>query len=355
MKYRYVVAFQLIGVTKPSADVEGALLELPATGSSGRLTGDLDTMPPEVDEAAAVGGLLLKGLVGQGSEGTPEERLAREVEELRQRRRKETGEAAFLIVQAEGEIADFNPQPQHELVGYVLAIGDTPKKEIRSRHESSIHGLLAAIAIASEHLCGLKKVADSVVFVREDGKPLYCYTFSGTGTASVSSPLTQDAWTQVERNAKTLSRHQSLVDAARLLIRSLAEDRDPLLSFLSVWSGLEIFVNKNFKDYESRFLERLSLGTPPPVPQRVVERIRSVMSDKYRLSDKFSVISGELADSSVEADQVAFESIKLVRDKLLHGEDIPLASLPTAKAKGLLRKYLHLHLRGEACSARLRD
>lgn len=344
MKYRYVVAFQLIGVIKPSADLQASTLELPATGTRGRLTADLDTLPQEVDEAAAVGSLLLKGLFGQGSEGTPEERLAREVEELRQRRRKETGEAAFLIVEGQGEVADFDPQPQRELSGYVLAIDDAPKMEIRSKHESSVHGLLAAIAIASEHLCGVKKVADSVVFVREDGKPLFCYTLSGSANAYVSSPLAPDTWAQVPRNAKTLSRHQALVDAARLLTRSLADDSDPLLSFLSVWSGLEIFVNKNFKDYENRVLGRLSVGTPPPVPQRVVERIRSVMSDKYRLSDKFSVISGELADSSVEEDQSAFEAIKLVRDKLLHGEQIPLASLPTAEAKRLLRKYLQLHL-----------
>lgn len=344
MKYRYVVAFQLIGVTKPSAELEASLLELPAIGTQGRLTADLGTMPREVDEAAAVGSLLLKSLVGKESEGTAEEGLAREIEELRQRRHKETGEAAFLIVEAAGEVADFNPQRQRELGSYVLAIDDAPKKEIRYKHESSVHGLLAAIAIASEHLCGVKKVADSVTFVQEDGKPFYCYALSGSANAYVSSTLAQDAWAQVPRHARTLSRHQSLVDASRLLTRSLAEDSDPLLSFLSIWSGLEIFVNKNFKDYESRVLARLSVGTPPPVPQRVVERIRSVMSDKYRLSDKFSVIAGELADLNLTEDQLAFDSIKLVRDRLLHGEDIPLANLPTAEARRLLRKYLRLHL-----------
>lgn len=304
-------------------------------------------MPREVDEAAAVGNLLLKVIVGQGSEGTPEERLAREVEKLRQRRHKETGEAAFLIVEAEGEVADFSLQPLQELASYVLSIGDAPKEEIRSRHESSVHGLLAAIAIASEHLCGVKKVADSVTFLREDGKPFYCYTFNGSANVYMSSPLAPDALAQVPRHAKRLSRQQALVDASRLLTRSLAEDSDPLLSFLSIWSGIELFVNKNFKDYENRVLARLSVGTPPPIPQRVVERIRSVMSDKYRLSDKFSVIAGELADLDLAEDQLAFDSIKLVRDKLLHGEDIPLANLPTAEARRLLRKYLLLHLNSD--------
>lgn len=344
MQYRYIVVFQLIGVVRPSVDMEGSLMELAPAGARGRLTGDLDSLPPEVDQATAIGNLLLQGIVGQGGEGAPEARLAQEVAELRQRRRKVAGEGAFLVVEAVGEVDHFDPQPQRDFSGYVLAIDDAPKKEIRARYESVIHGLLAALAIASEHLCGVKKLADVVTFVRQDGKPLFCFTFSGSANAYVSSPLPRDSVAGIPRNAKILSRHQSLVDAARLLSRSLAEDSDPLLSFLSVWSGLEIFVNKNFKGYESRVLERLTVGTTPPVPPRVVERIRSVMSDKYRLSDKFSVISGELADSSVEQDQATFESIKLVRDKLLHGEDVSIASLPTADAKRLLRKYLRLHL-----------
>ncbi|MBD9405431.1 hypothetical protein IB236_08805 [Acidovorax sp. ACV02] len=344
MKYRYIVAFELIGVITPSADLEASMLELQGNGTRGRLTADLDTLPHEVDEATVIGGLLLKGFPGQGSEGALEERLAREVEELRQRRRNEKGNAAFLMVEAQGDFADFNPQPQRELPGYVLAIDDAPKKEIRSMHETSVHGMLAAIAIVSGHLYGVKKVVDSVTFARDDGTPLFCYTLSASSNVYVPSPIAPDAWAQVPRLTKILSRHQSLVDVARLLTRSLAEDSDLLLSFLSVWSGLEIFVNKTFRDYENRVLGRLSVGTPPPVPQRVIERIRSVMSDKYRLSDKFSVISSELADSNVEADQLAFESIKLVRDKLLHGEDVPLAGLPIAETKRLLRKYLQLHL-----------
>jgi hypothetical protein len=147
----------------------------------------------------------------------------------------------------------------------------------------------------------------------------------------------------------TLARHQSLIDSARLLSRSLAESNDPLLAFLSVWSGLEIFVNKNFKTYEDRVLGRLSAANPPSVPPKVVERIRSVMTDKYRLADKFSVIATELVDADVDSDQALFESVKVMRDKLLHGGEIHVASLPIADAQKLLRKYLRLHLdRNEA-------
>lgn len=66
MQYRYVVAYQLIGVIRPHDDVAISLLELTSPCVQGRLTGDIDSLPCEVDQAAAAGNLLLQGLVGQG-------------------------------------------------------------------------------------------------------------------------------------------------------------------------------------------------------------------------------------------------------------------------------------------------
>lgn len=344
MRYHYVVAFQLVGVVRPSADLEALIVDLPAVDARARLTGDLETLPPQVDQGTAAGTLILRSIFGQASDGTYEERLACEVAQLKERRHKETGDGAFLVFEAQGEVADFDPQPQRELPDYVIALDEAPKREIRARYEAAIHALLSVFAIAAEHLCGVKKVADGITFLREDGKALHCYKLDGSGSAYVSSPLPHDALPFISRSVRTLSRHQSLVGPARLLSRSLAESSDPLLSFLSVWSGLEIFVNKNFKDYENPVLGRLSASSPPPVPAKVIDRIRNVMPDKYRLADKFSVIATELADPDVETDQTLFEAIKRVRDKLLHGEDIPLASLPIADARKLLRKYLRLHL-----------
>jgi hypothetical protein len=43
-------------------------------------------------------------------------------------------------------------------------------------------------------------------------------------------------------------------------------------------------------------------------------------------------------------DQAQFESFKSVRDKLLHGEEVSLSSLPVVQTGKLLRRYLSLHL-----------
>ena len=156
--------------------------------------------------------------------------------------------------------------------------------------------------------------------------------------------MAQDAMTFVSKSVDLLSRHQAYMESARLLTRSLHESSDLLLSFLSVWAGLEIFVNKNFKQHEERIFGRLSSDDSPLVPPAVTKRIRDVMSDKYRLTDKFSVIAAELYSNDLEADIATFQSLKVFRDKLLHGEDVPLDSLPSEEARKLLRKYLKGHL-----------
>ena len=72
-------------------------------------------------------------------------------------------------------------------------------------------------------------------------------------------------------------------------------------------------------------------------------RFRNVMSDKYRLADKFLIITSVFNSDSATNDAENFRKIKLVRDNLLHGLEIP-PHLPTENVQNLLFKYLSLHL-----------
>lgn len=188
-------------------------------------------------------------------------------------------------------------------------------------------------------------MSDGVFLIREDNKPVYSYSIEVSGNLSVSSGLSDDTIRFVTDKAKALGKRQDLVDTARLLARSLDERNDDLLTFLSVWSGLEIFVNKNFKDYEKMAFMKLSGRDASTLPHKFVQRIKSVMKDKYRLSDKFSVLSFELASSSsYEEDIDKFEQIKNIRDKLMHGQEVHISSLPIDETRMLLCKYLKLHM-----------
>lgn len=343
MQYKYVAVYKLIGVTRLAGGEEQVLVEYPAINAKSLLTYDVDGHLLELDKASVIGFLMLKGIFGTASKGIFEERLAHELEELKEKRKKDVGQGVFVVFEAEGEVESFEPRNKREMPDFIIAIDGATKQPIRSKYQAPINGLLASFALGSDQICGVKKVTDGVVFFNEDGKPVYSYTFDMTGKAIVSTGLQEDSITFVINNAKALGKHQQLVDSARLLSRSLDEVADDLQSFLSVWAGLEIFVSKNFKKYEEVAFKKLSGGNAPPAPTKFLQRIKNVMKDKYRLTDKFSVVSFELSPDTSEEDIKRFEDIKDVRDKLMHGHDIAVSSLPTEDTRKLLRKYLKLH------------
>lgn len=344
MHYKFIAAYKLTGLTIPSDGEEQVLAEYPSIGGKAILTYNIDDHLFELDRASAVGFLMLKGLIGQAVEDDLEDRLTNELTDLRKRRKKDFREGAFVIFEATGEVESFKLRTEREFPDFVIAIDGASKKPIRSRYQPQINGVLTSFALGSDKVCGVKKVTDGVIFINKEDKPVYSYTFESSGKLIVSTGLEEETLDFVRNHAKFLGKHQDLIDSARLLAKSLDEDNDELLSFLSVWSGLEIFVSKTFKAYEDLAFTKLSGDEEPAVPSKFLQRIKTVMKDKYRLSDKFSVLSFELSPNFAEEDIEKFDQIKNLRDKLMHGQDVAISSLPTENARVLLRKYLKLHM-----------
>lgn len=57
-----------------------------------------------IDKAGALATQLLKGLFAPDKEGSPEERIAAEIEAAKARRAKQTGTGVFLVVEGQREI-----------------------------------------------------------------------------------------------------------------------------------------------------------------------------------------------------------------------------------------------------------
>jgi hypothetical protein len=130
-----------------------------------------------------------------------------------------------------------------------------------------------------------------------------------------------------------------------LLIQAISRDTDKLRRFISGWSALEILVNKVFSEYEKLFIQNLIGTAPTGHTQRYFDRIRYVMQDKYRITDKFVIVVACLGENeSTESDIDDFESIKEKRDSLLHGNLIDESSLPINETIRLLKKYLSRHI-----------
>jgi len=343
MRYEFVAVHEIMGIARPKDSQEQVLVDYPSDRAQAVIYPDMDSRLFEHDRSLVISNMMLDGFIGKASAGTFEERLAHDLSAFQEKRREEAKERLFVLFEAQGEIESFNPQVQKEFPEFFVAVGSAPKDDVRARYRPQINALLAGIAIGSENVTGIKKIRDGVVFASENDKPVYAYNITMSGTGTVVTYLEGSMLAFTKDNAKVFARHQDLVNPARLLTRSLDVENDTLLSFLSAWSGLEIFINGCFRAYENSLFEKLHDGEKPLAPSKLVERIRDVMKDKYGLSNKFALVSLELDGASTETDIADFQRVKRVRDSLIHGEEVPLDALPTKDVRRLLRKYLKLH------------
>lgn len=339
MRYRYVLVAEMQGLI-----VTGGPLIVEAPGLNGALTytADRDAIPEIVDIRGAIASLLLGGLAGRASEDA---KVAREraVAQIRLARKSARAVGALAILDVIGEIADFELTHTREDEDFIICLGETPAKAIRVSHERYAQSLLAAISISSPSDVSAKRLAACVIFYTGGGKPIFCYEMEGSANAYVASPITDALAEDANRFALQLSRGTDYSDVNRLLAQSMDMASDQLLSFLSAWTALEIFLNRAFKDYEGSIFAQCQGGKAVAHPE-VVRRVRTVMSDKFRLSDKFAAVAGVLDEAGCEDDLKVFMGIKAQRDKLLHGKELLSKQLPSETTRKLVRKYLRHHL-----------
>lgn len=342
MKHIYTAAYKLIGATRPACDAEVVVGNFPDLHGKMSVVYEIDDHLFEIDRAAAAGTSMLKALVGQAGEVSMEDRIANEIANIREVRQFASASNVFLLYRAEGETDIWNPSTTNEFEEFVVAIDGADKSTIKRNHQKAIQGVIAAFALGSQHISGFTKIAEGVYFIDGTGKPNYSLSFGGSGKATISTTLKAETVDYAKQFSTHLANHKELTDPSRLLARSLDEESDVLLSYLSVWSALEIFINKAFRFYESE-----ALGNPANlgIPEPIVRRIRDVMSDKYRISDRFSLVSSSLDPAGADIDLAEFSTLKKIRDRLMHGAEVPLDTLPTARTEKLLRKYLNLHVR----------
>jgi len=344
MRYKYIAAYNLIGVTRPAGAEDQVIAEFPALSAKAHLAYDADGYIQEIDKATVIGFLMLKGIFADKKKHLFEESLATELSNLRKERSKEISSKVFVIFEAVGKLESFESLSEVKKDGFVVAMEAPPKQPIKNKYKSAISGIISSFSLGTNQICGAKKVSDGVVFYTEDNEPLYSYNLVG-GKATISTGLDVNAIEFVKKYSKVLAKNQIYTDSSRLLAKSLDEENDELQSFLSVWSGLEIFINKTFSYYESLVYSRFSREDGSTVVlSKFLDRIKRVMKDKYRLSDKFSVICFELDQNNADQDMEEFEKIKNIRDKLMHGNDIDVSTLPIHRTRVSVRSLQTIHL-----------
>jgi hypothetical protein len=349
VKVRYIAIYKLHGANRLPEESESLeLLALQSPALTATLTTNPDRHFVHIDKSAALGAQLLKGIFAPDKEGTLQERLAVEIEDVRARRASEAGAGVFLILDGEAEIPTPEFKARRDTEEFAVCIDAIAKPEIRDTFRPSAQSVLTALALSLPANADrrIEKVGGVVFFVDPDSeKPIYSYSLQGGfARGSVASPLTRDAIAEAAGLAPSLAAERSMARPGSLLITSLEQATGDLQAFIAAWSALEIFVNATFKStYEARWFEIMEDGAPASA-KPVFERFKGVMSDKYRLADKFLVIASVLDPTGAAGDAAEFRCLKKTRDGLLHALDTPSSALPTDAIQKLLLKYMKLHL-----------
>jgi len=346
MRYRYVLVAEIRGLMPPAGTE--MVIDVPRVSGTITYTANRDSIPEVVDTRAAISSLMMRGLAGKFVED-PGAARRRKVLEIRHARRAANSPNMLVILDINSVTEDFELIHTREEDEFIVSFGESPAKSIRGSHERYVQSLFTALSLSAPTDLAAKRLVDCILFYRDDGKPIFCYEMEGYGTAYTVAPMTQKVAEEAHTFAAQLSKGPDYADVNRLLAKSMDLANDELLSFLSAWAALEIFVSKSFKEYEKLLFKYSGAGRLAAHPD-VLQRISTVMSDKFRLTDKFAMLAGTLDEAGVETDLKTFGDVKGLRDRLFHGKEISTKTLPCESTRNLVRKYLRLHL--EAGSAR---
>jgi hypothetical protein len=349
MKARYIAVYKLHGANKLAEDAkEFRLAALTSPALSALLTADPESYFLHIDRWAALASQLFKGLFDPQKQGTPEERVAAETAAAKARRAEQTSSGVFLVLEGDTDIPDPAFKARRDLKEFALCLDDVDRRVIRETFRPTVQIVLAALGLALPENADrrIEKIGDAVHLVDPDtGKPIYVFTIQfGSPRLLITSPLSREAATEAAALAVSLAADKTMARPVSLLTTSLDGATGELQAFIAAWSALEMFVNASFKTtYEAHWFKIMEEGAPSSA-KPVLGRFKEVMSDKYRLSDKFLVIASVLVPASAAGDHTEFARLKKFRDGLFHALDGSASPLPTHAVQKLLLKYMRLHL-----------
>jgi hypothetical protein len=345
VKVQYTAIFKLVGVSKlPEGTECTSLFTLQSPVLAAVLTTNPEPYFLHIDKSLALGTQGLKGLFAP-DKGSLQDLLAAEIEDVKARRVESIGSGVFLIFEGETDIPNPAFKYRRDSDEFGVCLNGIEKAEIRERFRPSVQRVITALSLSLPTNAdrGIEKAGD-VVHLIDDGKPIYSFALYGSARASVSSPLSHGLIAESAALAAKIATNETMTRITSLLMISLDDATDELQGFIAAWSALEIFINANFKGtYEARLFEIMEDGAPAS-SKPVFERFKDVMSDKYRLADKFLVITSVLDSGAATHDATEFGRLKKFRDGLLHALDTASSSLPTEAVQKLLLKYMKLHL-----------
>jgi hypothetical protein len=323
-----------------------------------RVSAVLTSDPTEVlrvaDRGAVLGTLLLKGVFGSPDQRSFDEKLQQEIAAAAAVRQRAAGSAPYLVVMVTLEVDVSLRGPHKDLPDFALYFDAVDKDVVRAQARPQADRVLAAVIVASENDPRFDRLSESIYLTTPEGRVVYSVTASAGAATLLVRAFPKDLANLVNRYM-SVSRGGSGPDLASVygLLRAAVDGRtEPLRAFVAAWSALEIFINKVFGTYDQIWFDLLTQDRTATEIAHLL-RIRDVMKDKHRLTDKFTVIAVVLDSQGASTDIPVFEELKKARDELFHGGVREEASLPAQHVLLLTRKYLRFHVERTASNSRL--
>lgn len=339
MRYKYVECFTIKGLVGP---IEEQLI-IADKDFVAYLVTNPDKRLAEIDKRMAIANLMLTSLFNERPKGELLDLIEERIDEIRKERNKKKN--GYIIIEITGELSEFKPSIERKIDDLHLVFDSVNKDAIKSEYQDDIKTALITLRLISDKIIGIEKITEGLILFNEIGEKIYPFNFKG-GQASmyVSSPLDEIAIQEISELFIKLKKHRELDRVVELLASSLKSSNDLLRAYLSSYTGLEIFANKLFPKFEADFFKEISTGDHPEIRGKYLDRIRTVMRDKYNILDKFSIISLRLAPSSADNDSNIFMRLKKQRDLITHGQNVSDQELDVDNAQRLLTNYLKLYL-----------
>ncbi len=346
MKYIYKASWSVIGGISLGKDAQTIVL-LESELCRFVLTNTPDPFLLDIDRGAALGRLMLRGFAGKRGDEFPVT-LNAEIGEIKTERTKKVGAHPILIVEACGDIEAEITRPFREHEGFIVTFDCVNKKEVAQSHKSEIEAMKLAVALESDPPSRFASLGDGIYLTNEEGKTIYSVSFTVSGEASVSTGLKENAVESIYTRYNILYRSNDIESVERLFSQMADYGSDRLKAFLSGWAAIEILIAKTFKTYEDAFLSPLAKAGQQGLREIFLSRIKSVMKDKYRLTDKFAAVGAVLfpdaPEIEIQKDLEKFIKLKKLRDSIFHGEEFSERDLPVYDLAAMLRKYILAHV-----------
>ena len=347
MKYIYKASWSVVGGINLGKDLQTIEL-FQSEQCRFFLTNNPDPLLLDVDRETALGRLMLKGFAGQRGITEFSVALNSEIEEIKAERAKKVGSQPVLVVEASGEIETEITRPFREHEGFIVTFDCVNKKTLARIHKPEFEAMKLAVALESEAPSRFAALGDGVLLINEEGKTIYSISFTVSGEATVSSGLTVEGVERICSRYTILQRANDIESVERLFSQMADYGTDRLKAFLSGWAAIEILIAKAFKTYEDAFLSPLANDRQKGLREKFLVRVKRVMKDKYRLTDKFAAVAAVLFPNSPEnemqKDFEKFSKLKKLRDSIFHGEEFSEKDLPVHELAALLRKYILAHV-----------